>query len=121
MAHSHCDCPGVHDWRSIALPPTDDSSTNPKPRVDSARESRPLLPEEQEAVLHHVTQCVTSRHGIGVNGRLITITLDGLMDALAQRRKPEDFFTGQERQCIDDLVKQGYYVSYEEYEHIPLL
>lgn len=84
-------------------------------------EGTALPSAEQETLMQQLSQCVTNAQGIGVRDRFITISLDGLMEALGQGRAPETFFAEKERQCVSDLLKQGYYVSYEEYENIPAL
>lgn len=90
-------------------------------RVPVIPESKPLLPAELDTLMQHVSQCVSNRQGVGVRDHFITITLDSLMDALAQGRTPSDFFNNTERDCINDLLKQGYHITYEEYVDFPAL
>lgn len=97
-------------------------------RLPGEADAVPVIPEsklppptEHDALFQQVSKCVSSREGVGVRGRFITIDVDGLLDALTQDKTPRDLFTEKERHCMSDLVKKGYYISFQEYENFPAL
>lgn len=74
----------------------------------------PLTDAEQQALMERVATCTPRVDSVGANGRFISISIQGLMEGLGQGITVDEFFTPEERQCLSDLLHEGYHISYSE-------
>lgn len=87
--------------------------------VLSVKSSGVRLSEDE--AFARLDECVPDSAGKGINGRVVTIFLEELVEGLAQGRSMDDFFNESQRECLIDVSNQGYYLTFRQFEPVALL